>query len=142
MPSQVFMQCIETIGDTSALHISLKGSNAPEEHVARLLSRFSPSTLEKYLACVATFLDFRQSDIELTQGELTVQGLADYLMSTQRSAVQHRASHRVSPMTALKALRWFAKLAEWQELRGVHRIRRCSIVRAQRHLQVGDCRRL
>ena len=111
-----FMHCIEIIGDTSALHLVLKGSKAPQEHVARTLSRFSPSTLEKYLACVATFLDFRQSDIELTQGELTVQSLADYLLPSQRSAVQDRAPHNISPMTALKALRWFAKLAEWQEL--------------------------
>ena len=95
---------------------TLQSSKAPEEHARRMLTRFSPSTLEKYLSCIATFLDFRQSDEDLTQGDLTVQGIADYLLSCQRSAVQDRAPHRVSPLTSLKALRWFAKLTEWQEL--------------------------
>ena len=111
-----FMQCIHTLGDHSVLFQTLQGSKAPEEHARRMLTRFSPSTLEKYLSCIATFLDFRQSDEDLTQGDLTVQGIADYLLSCQRSAVQDRAPHRVSPLTSLKALRWFAKLTEWQEL--------------------------
>ena len=113
---QKFMHCIHTLGDHSVLFQTLQGSKAPEEHARRMLSRFSPSTLEKYLPCIATFLDFRQSDADLTQGDLTVQGIADYLLSCQRSAVQDRAPHRVSPLTSLKALRWFARLAEWQEL--------------------------
>ena len=45
-----------------------------------------------------------------------MQSLADYLLSSQRSAVQDRAPRRISPLTALKALRWFAKIAERQEL--------------------------
>ena len=113
---QKFMQCIHTLGDRSVLFQTLQNSNAPEEHARRMLTRFSPATLEKYLSCIATFLDFRQSDEDLTQGDLTVQGIADYLLSCQRSAVQDRAPHRVSPRTSLKALRWFAKLTEWQEL--------------------------
>ena len=113
---QKFMQCIHTLGDHSILFQTLQSSKAPEEHARRMLTRFSPSTLEKYLSCIATFLDFRQSDEDLTQGDLTVQGIADHLLSCQRSAVQDRAPHRVSPLTSLKALRWFAKLTEWQEL--------------------------
>ena len=46
-----FLQCVETLGDASALHTVLSSSKAPEEHAARILSKFSPSTLEKYLSC-------------------------------------------------------------------------------------------
>ena len=76
----------------------------------------APQLWKMYLSCIATLLDFRQSDEDLTQDDLTVQSIADYLLSRQRSAVQDRAPRRVSPLTSLKALRWFAKLAEWQEL--------------------------
>ena len=112
---QKFMRCIHTLEDHSVLFQTLQGSKAPEKHARRMLARFSPSTLEKYLSCIATFLDFRQSYEDLTQGDLTVQGIASSV-SCQRSAVQDRAPHRVSPLTSLKALRWFAKLTEWQEL--------------------------
>ena len=86
---QRFTQCLQTLGDTSALRHVLQQSSAPQDHVARVLGRYSPSTLEKYLlSCVAVFLDFRQSDMALTQGELTVQRIADYMLCSQRSAVQ------------------------------------------------------
>ena len=52
----------------------------------------------------------------ISQGDLTVQRIADYMLCSQRSAVQDRAPHRISPLTSLKALRWFAKIVEWQEL--------------------------
>ena len=55
-------------------------------------------------------------DLALTQGELTVQSIADYMLCAQRSAIQDRAPHRTSPLTSLKALRWCARLIEWQEL--------------------------
>ena len=91
-----FLHCVETLGDSSAPYTVLHNSKAPEEHAARMHCKFSPSTLLLYLSCIATFLDFRQSDFELTQGELTVQSLADYMLSSQRSAVQDRAPHRTS----------------------------------------------
>ena len=42
--------------------------------------------------------------------------MADYMLATQRSATQDRAVHRTSPLTALKALRWLSRIAEWQDL--------------------------
>ena len=56
---QCFTQCLETLGDACALHHVLQQSAAPQDHVSRMLSRYSPSTLEKYLSCIAIFLDFR-----------------------------------------------------------------------------------
>ena len=97
---QKFMQCLETCWRAcSAVPSSAKQQGPSGARTAH-----------------AQFLDFRQSDMALTQGELTVQGMADYMLSSQRSAVQDRAPHCTSPLTSLRALRWFAKIVEWQGL--------------------------
>ena len=38
------------------------------EHVYQFFVKFSPATLERYLACIATFWEFRSMEAELNRG--------------------------------------------------------------------------
>ena len=111
-----FRQCILTAGSICDPANTLQQSSVSAEHIHQLLSKFSPGTLERYLACIATFLEFWATESQLNNSTLEPAMLADYLLATQRSATQDRALHRTSPLTALKALRWFSRIAEWSEL--------------------------
>ena len=111
-----FQQSIAQIGDSCLLYQTLGKSSSKAEHITQLLAKFSPSTLERFVTCIVSFLEFWQAESQIHHGAIEPAFMADYLLAAQRSATQDRAVHRTSPLTALKSLRWLAKIDEWQEL--------------------------
>ena len=110
-----FRHCLQRTADASALHTELQRSAAPEAHVQQILANFLPGTLERYLSCIASFLDLHLSGGG-TRAEVSAALLADYLHAAQRSLTQDRGVRRTSPVMCIKALRWWAKHCTWQEL--------------------------
>ena len=56
-----FIRCLSRASDLCALAQSLNSSENPIEHAKYLFSHFSASTLEIYLACITTILDFLET---------------------------------------------------------------------------------
>ena len=80
-----------------------------------MLAAFAPATLERYLACTDSFIAFHQADGSCT-AHVSPAVLADYLSASQSSLTQDRGLHGTSPITAIKALRWWSKQCMWSEL--------------------------
>ena len=81
-----------------------------------LLSYWQSLAQQPWSATLHVFRPSWKAQAELHKGAIEASFMADYMLATQRSATQHRAVHRTSPLTALKALRWLSKISEWQEL--------------------------
>ena len=110
-----FWQCLQRTASSSILYHELQRSEAPNAHVSQLLAGFAPGTLERYLSCIASFLDLHLSE-GLSSQEISPALMADYLYAAQRSMTHDRGMHRTSPTMCIKALRWWAKHCSWQEL--------------------------
>ena len=93
-----FEHCISQIGDDCLLYQTLEKTVNSSEHVRQLLAKFSPATLERYLACIAAFLEFWTAETQLNNRAIEAWFTADCMLAQQRSATQDRAVHRTSPL--------------------------------------------
>ncbi|CAE7408610.1 unnamed protein product [Symbiodinium sp. KB8] len=80
-----------------------------------VIRKYAPSTLERYLRIANQFLGFLEScDIAFSQ--VTLAAVLDYLAAARASRSQDLEIHRISATSAIKALRWFHKLSQWEQL--------------------------
>ena len=103
-----FMQLLSGFGDICTLFKDLQQTSEPLAHVRQMLANFAPATLERYLACVESFLALHSSDGSCT-AQVSSAVLADYMFASQSPLKQHKEKHRTTPITAIKALRWYSK---------------------------------
>ena len=110
-----FTGLLQACGDASELWLGIRDSPAQTSHTHQILLALAHTTLSKYLRCVAAFLDWLQS-FACSLLDIAWPCLADYLYAARRSASEDRASNRLPPTTAIKALRWFARVAQISSL--------------------------
>ena len=100
---------LEQIGDESALYSKLQGSLHRDQHLARILDGFAPSTLLQYFTAIRSF--FRTcSDLHVQLPELTDVILADVLMTIALARKSDSAG--VTCACTIKAVRWLCKHAD------------------------------
>ena len=110
-----FTGLLQACGDASEPWLGIRDSPAQTSHTHQILLALTHTTLSKYLRCVAAFLDWLQS-FACSLLDIAWPCLADYLHAACRSASEDRASNRLPPTTAIKALRWFARVAQISSL--------------------------
>ena len=108
--TKLFLHCVQLIGPLCKLHSILMDSRHPTLHFHRVLDQFAASTVWRYLSIWQHFAAaLRDMDLQLER--LTEVELADVFVSLS-------LSHRSDPSTgagsisAIKAVRWMAKVAE------------------------------
>ena len=111
---EVFLTEVFALQHFSELHHELQASSMPKQRVARILQAFAPSTVLKYLT---TWRNFARTlmDYHLQWQDLTAVQIADVLVALQLAKSDDK-SNGSSPLGAIKAARWFAKLARVQVL--------------------------
>ncbi|CAE7397758.1 unnamed protein product, partial [Symbiodinium sp. KB8] len=85
------------------------------QHMLAVIRKFAPSTLERYLRIAQQFLSFLEA-CNIAFHCVTLAALLDYLAAARASRSQDLEIHRISATSAIKALRWFHKLAQWEQL--------------------------
>ena len=108
-------QLLFRLGSASLLFRSVSGTKDAAQHMLAVIRKFAPSTLERYLRIANQFLSFLEAcDIAFSQ--VTLAAVLDYLDAARASRSQDLEIHRISATSAIKALRWFHKLSQWEQL--------------------------
>ena len=108
--TKLFLHCIQLIGPLCKLHSILVDSRHPTLHFHRVLDQFAASTVWRYLSIWQHFADALH-DMDLHLERLTEVELADVFVSL---SLLHRSdpSTGAGSISAIKAVRWMAKVAE------------------------------
>ena len=108
--TKLFVCCINQIGSSCKLHSILVDSQHPTLHFHRVLDQFAASTIWRYLSIWQHFSD-SLCDMDLQLDKLTEVELADVFVSLSLS---HRSdkSTGAGSISAIKAVRWMAKVAD------------------------------
>ena len=122
-----FLRLLSKLGEATALYRELQQASQAQDHLQQMLANFAPATLERYLSCAESFVAFHLADGSCSS-QVSPAILADYLYASQSSLKQDRGMHRTSPITAIKALRWWSKQCMLSELWDAMQ---SSIVRAE-----------
>ena len=80
-----------------------------------VIRKFAPSTLERYLRIAHQFLSFLES-CGVAFSQVSLAAVLDYLAAARASRSQDLEIHRLSATSAIKALRWFHKMSQWEQL--------------------------
>ena len=80
-----------------------------------VVRKFAPSTLERYLRIAQQFLGFLEAS-GVAFSQVSLAAVLDYLAAARASRSQDLEIHRISATSAIKALRWFHKLSQWEQL--------------------------
>ena len=108
-------QLLFRLGSASLLFRSVSGTKDAAQHMLAVIRKYAPSTLERYLRIANQFLGFLEAcDIAFSQ--VTLAAVLDYLAAARASRSQDLEIHRISATSAIKALRWFQKLSQWEQL--------------------------
>ena len=107
----LFVTLLQACASASLLWMGIKDSPSRTQHLHQLLLALAHTTLTKYLKAVANFLDWLQS-FACSLADIAWPCLADFLYAASRSSSEDRACHRLPPLTAIKSLRWFARVAQ------------------------------
>ncbi|CAE7689465.1 unnamed protein product, partial [Symbiodinium necroappetens] len=108
-------QLLFRLGSASLLFRSISGTKDSAQHMLAVIRKFAPSTLERYLRIAHQFLCFLEA-CDIAFNQVSLAALLDYLASARASRSQDLEIHRISATSAIKALRWFQKLSQWEQL--------------------------
>ena len=108
-------QIIHHIADASDLFTSLQACKDTDKHISAVLREYRPSTLERYLR-IAWLLVMFLSSSETGFSDLALHQLLDFLAAARASHSQDREVHQISAQSAIKALRWLSRQAQWNAL--------------------------
>ena len=115
-----FTALVNRIGPACDTFQQLSASRNFGTHLRKMLAHFAVSTLQRYLRACHVFVDFLATSAASTakpsMETITVALLADYMLACAASKEEDRAVHLMSPLSSIKALRWLAKMVEWQAL--------------------------
>ncbi|CAE7801704.1 unnamed protein product, partial [Symbiodinium necroappetens] len=92
-----------------------QGTADATQHMLAVIRKFAPSTLERYLRIAQQFLGFLEA-CNISFDCVTLAAVLDYLAAARASRSQDLEIHRISATSAIKALRWFHKLSQWEQL--------------------------
>ena len=108
-------QIIHHISGASDLFKSLQACKETDKHISAVLREYRPGTLERYLR-IAWLLVMFLSSSETGFSELALHHLLDFLAAARASHSQDREVHQISAQSAIKALRWLSRQAQWNAL--------------------------
>ena len=108
-------QLLFRLGSASLLFRSVSGAKDSAQHMLAVIRKFAPSTLERYLRIAHQFLSFLEASA-IAFSQVTLAAVLDYLAAARASRSQDLEIHRISATSAIKALRWFQKLSQWEQL--------------------------
>ena len=111
----LWSQLVFRLGHASLLFRSISGTAEASQHMLAVVRKFAPSTLERYLRIAQQFLSFLEA-CNIAFHCVTLAALLDYLAAARASRSQDLEIHRISATSAIKALRWFHKLTQWEQL--------------------------
>ena len=83
--------------------------------LASVLREYRPGTLERYLRIAWLILMFLSSS-GVASSEIALHHLLDFLAAARASHSQDREVHQISAPSAIKALRWLSRQAQWNAL--------------------------
>ena len=102
-----FKCILEKLGDQSGLAVALKASKHPDIHLHRVLDKFAPSTVLKYMSGILHFLKLC-SEFHLVWYQLSPIELADLLLQSSLHKSSDESS--VGGKNIIKSMRWCAKV--------------------------------
>ena len=108
-------QLLMRLGMASLLLQSLLPSKESSQHMLAVIRKFAPGTLERYLRIASQFMGFLDS-MGIQFAQVSLAAVLDYLAAARASHKQDLEIHRISAASAIKALRWFYKHAQWNAL--------------------------
>ena len=108
-------QLLYRLGSASLLFRSISGTKDAAQHMFAVIRKFAPSTLERYLRIAHQFLCFLDA-CDIAFDQVSLAAVLDYLAAARASRSQDLEIHRISATSAIKALRWFHKLSQWEQL--------------------------
>ena len=108
-------QLLFRLGTASLLFRSVSGTKDSSQHMLAVIRKYAPSTLERYLRIAHQFLGFLEA-CDIAFDQVSLAAVLDYLASARASRSQDLEIHRISATSAIKALRWFHKLSQWEQL--------------------------
>ncbi|CAE7244979.1 unnamed protein product [Symbiodinium microadriaticum] len=108
-------QLLFRLGSASLLFRSVAGTKDAAQHMLAVIRKFAPSTLERYLRIAHQFLCFLEA-CDIAFDQVSLAAVLDYLAAARASRSQDLEIHRISATSAIKALRWFHKLTQWEQL--------------------------
>ena len=101
---QEWNSILSNLGKESSVHQALESSSHPQEHAARILDQFAPSTLLRYFSAWQSFYSTLTS-LHLSIHTLTESALADALVSISLSKKMECSA---GCQITIKAIRWVA----------------------------------
>ena len=101
-------QIMHHIAEASDLFQSLQGCKEADKHMSAVFREYRPGTLERYLRIAWLIVMF------LSSSEIV--HLLDFLAAARASHSQDREVHQISAQSAIKALRWLSRQAQWNAL--------------------------
>ncbi|CAE7263760.1 unnamed protein product, partial [Symbiodinium sp. CCMP2456] len=108
-------QLLMRLGMASLLLQSLLPSKESSQHMLAVIRKFAPGTLERYLRIASQFMGFLDS-MGIQFAQVSLAAVLDYLAAARASHKQDLEIHRISAASAIKALRWFHRHAQWNAL--------------------------
>ncbi|CAE7268325.1 unnamed protein product, partial [Symbiodinium microadriaticum] len=108
-------QIVRLISNASDLFNSLQSCKDTDKHISAVLREYRPGTLERYLR-IAWLLVIFISSSDAGFSDIALHHLLDFLAAARASHSQDREVHQISAQSAIKALRWLSRQAQWNAL--------------------------
>ena len=108
---------LQACGPASSLFQAISASENFSEHAARIIAKFTPSTLERHLSVAEELLCHAQFTC-MGVHRLSVTGLADFLQACRHARRQDREAP-AGAQGALSAVRWLARYADCPALQSL-----------------------